>query len=302
VLSWLLLVVSAIAGWARSVAFDTERWVAIVGPLIEDPAVVRTISALGADEIGDALGIRGPVREALEPRLRRRIARVLETPAARTAWIRINVSAHRAAVALLRDEPTSEVGTDGTSVYLDTTPLILVALRRSEAILTDVSGRPIDVPRPAGADPAEARRRLEAAIDTDLANDFGRIVVFRSDRLPVIQRVTATADRAVIWIILLTIAVVALTIGISRTRRRTAIALGIGIVVSFAILFALINGGRDGFVAMVAPDAARGAVRSIVDRVADSLGTTIAIMVLVGIGLALVAFLAGRGRDTSRMV
>ena len=301
VLSWLLLLVSVIAGWARAVAFDTERWVAMVGPLIEDPAVVRTISALGADEIGEALDLRGPVREALEPRLRRRIARVLETPAARTAWIQINVSAHRAVLALLRDEPSSGVGTDGTTVYLDTTPLIEVALRRSEALLTDALGRPIDAPRADGADPAEARQRLEAAIGVDLADDFGRIMVFRSERLPVVQRVTAAIDRAVIWVVLLTIVVIALTIAISRTRRRTTIALGIGIVVSFATVFTLIQVSRDGFVAVVAPDAVRGAVRSIVDRVADSLGRTTAGMVFVGIGLTLVAFLVGRGRRTGRM-
>jgi hypothetical protein len=317
VLSCLTLVAGTLAVWARSVAFDTDRWVATVGPLIEEPRVVDTVSARAATAVVEGLGVEdrvravlaqsdalsgqagtlaGSVADAVERRLRERFASLLATRQARDLWFRINAIAHRAAVAVLRGETPEGISVEGGVVTLDLVPLIELGLSHAEDLLTDVLGRPVDLPDPASI-PAEelagARGRIEAALDVDLPEGFGRVVVLRSDRLAAAQDLVSAVDRGIAVVIGLTVALMAAAILLSPSRRRTLVQLGFGVVLAFLLARAAVRAVGEAVVDG-APVGQRGAVRDVVDAVVSGLVDFTTVLLVAGLLVGTAAYLAGR--------
>ena len=102
---------------------------------------------------------------------------LLRTEPARELWVVLNRGAHRAAVALLRGNTPMGVSVEDGAVVLDLTPLIELALANTEDLLSQVFGRPIDLPSPDEVTPeiaAEARQRIESAFGVELPQDFSR--------------------------------------------------------------------------------------------------------------------------------
>ena len=64
-LTVLSLVVTVVGAWARAVALDTDRFVATVGPVIEDPAVQQALSIRLTDRVMEGLQVEDRVSTAL---------------------------------------------------------------------------------------------------------------------------------------------------------------------------------------------------------------------------------------------
>ena len=76
-----------------------------------------------------------------------------------------------------------------------------------------------------------------------LPSDFGQITLLQSDALGPAQTAVKWFDRLT-WILpLVTAALIALTIWLSRRRRRTAIALGIGAAIAIFITRVIVMRG-----------------------------------------------------------
>ena len=74
VLTSLSVVVTTVAWWAHSVVFDTDHYVATVGPLIRDRQVVDALSVKLTDAVMDGL----QVQERMTVQIAQAIERVLE--------------------------------------------------------------------------------------------------------------------------------------------------------------------------------------------------------------------------------
>lgn len=148
VLAAVLSVLSVVAVWANSIVGDTDRYVATVGPLADNPevqtaitnrasaailaqidvkALVAELSAVAAQNgvppraaqlIG---GLTGPIESGLKELVTSTVRRVVASGAFETLWIEANRIAHSAldkaltgkgggAVALKNDDVTIDVG------------------------------------------------------------------------------------------------------------------------------------------------------------------------------------------------
>ena len=79
VMSVIALVVSALALWSDSLVFNTDKWVATVAPVAEDPAVRHAVSTFVADKTIEVADLQDRIADALPSD-----AAVLAVPLTRT--------------------------------------------------------------------------------------------------------------------------------------------------------------------------------------------------------------------------
>ena len=207
----------------------------------------------------------------------------------------LNRRAHSAAVALLRGDTPQSISVEGGTVTLDLTSLIEVLLANSEDLLSEVFGRPIDLPSTTDLSPeaaAAARQRIESAFGVTLPEDFGQIVVLRSDTLAALQDGVEMLDKGVIVVVVLALVLILATILLSVDRRRTLVQLGLGVFLAFLIARVATRAA-----ARAIPDLAaegnRAPVRTVVEGVLDTLIDATTFLFLAGLLVAIVAFLVG---------
>src|SRR3954467_3079554 len=150
-LSCLLAPLSVAAVWASRQVSDTDRYVATVAPLADDPAIQRAVADAVATEIFkdidldavtqqaiDALSQRGvpptvaanlaalsgPLANGLEGFTRTQINKFVASPGFATLWERVNRTAHGELVTFLEGNPDGAVSTNGDAVTLNLGPII----------------------------------------------------------------------------------------------------------------------------------------------------------------------------------
>ncbi len=144
--------------------------------------------------------------------------------------------------------------------------------------------------------PEALAQRLESALGVTLPPDFGTIQLMPADRLLAARSVVRIFDLVVILLVILTIALVALTLWLARDRRRMLIYLGIGTIIAFLVARLAIRTAEDAIVAGIADANIAGATRAMVDTTLQDLrGLTLIIVVATTI-LAIAAYLWGRPR------
>ena len=113
------LVVSALALWSDSLVFNTDKWVATVAPVAEDPAVRHSVSTFVADKTlevadlqdriakalpSDAAVLAQPLTQTLREFLIKEIDKFLATPTAQNIWVDVNRFAHEQLITALQDK------------------------------------------------------------------------------------------------------------------------------------------------------------------------------------------------------
>ncbi len=317
VLSCLMTVAATVAVWARAEVLDTDRWVATVGPLIEEPAVVDALSTRAATAIVDGLDLEtrirdalvnieqlpdqigalaAPITDAIEGRIKQRVTTILETDRAQQLWVEINRVAHQAIVNVITGNTREGVSVENGTVTIDLIPVIELGLGAVEDLLSDVLGRPINLPDPGSLDPANvaaAKQRIESALGIQLPEDFGQIVVFQSDRLAAAQDLVTSVNRGIAIVIALAVLFMVLALVFSLDRRRTVLELGLGVFIAFLISRLAVRAiGRA--VVQGVQGGQRDAVRDVVSAVFGSLIGFTTFLFVAGLFVGIGAYLAGR--------
>jgi hypothetical protein len=323
VLTSLSVVVTTVAWWAHSVVFDTDHYVATVGPLIRDPQVVDALSVKLTDAVMDGLQVQEriestlqrvpdrlpvspellavPVANGVRNLLQQRFQTFLQRPAVQDLWIRANRFAHDRVVSLLRGE--SENSTiEGNVVYLDLLPVVNDLLVEVEGVMSDVFNRTIDIPEATGERAEELIPVLEERFGVDLPDDFGRIPVFESDQLAAAQRAVDIADRLVIVLLVLTIVLMVVTVALSVRRLRTVMWLGVGSALGLIVARRITFRVQEDIVEIARGETNRGAVREVVGSVFGDLRSFTVWLLVLGIVVAIAAYLAGRPPWVGRLL
>ena len=309
VLACLSIVVTTVGIWTHQVALDTNRFSALVESVVTDPAVVEPVSARISTQVVEALDVQArletrlpdalkplagaltiSVRNAIEARLR--VA--LQDPRTQDAVVNSLSFTHEHVVRLLRGESEVVAVVDGY-VTLNVFPLVGAALTELQAM----GIIPADVQLPdlaAPEAPEMLAQRLETALGVALPPDFGTIQLMPADRLEAASSVVRIFDLVVILLVILTIALVALTVWLARDRRRMLIYLGIGTIIAFLVARLAIRTAEDLIVAGIGDANIAGATRAMVDTTLQDLrGLTMIILVATAV-LAVAAYLWGRPR------
>jgi hypothetical protein len=311
VLTSIAILASAVGVWAHRTLLNTDSWVATVGPLAKDPAITDAVATTVSSELTQVLDLQTRLKEGLPPELKgisaglataadqfvlNAVKQLLRTDQFHKFWVEANRRAHELAVKILRNE-TKVVSTANGEVTLNFLPLLADVLTRIEQQWPGIAGTSPNVPDiTASTPPDQARAELSAAIGHDLPADFGVVTVFKSDQLAAAQDAVSLFDKLIVALLVLTLLLIVVTIVLAVHRRRTIIALALGTVVALVIANAVINALRDQIVGLVGGAEARAAAKVTVEQLISRLDLITRSLVLLGIVVALVAFLTGGSR------
>jgi hypothetical protein len=307
VLTCLMLVVSTITLWTHQVALNTDRYVALVGEISNEPAVIDSVSGQVATQVVTALGVQAfleqnlppkvafvaaPLTAALTDRLGEGLAKVMASPQFQTVWLEANRFAHAKAVALLRGD-TTVVTLENGVVTLNLLPLVGAALQQ----LQTAGLIPASITLPdlsSGQLPADLVQQLQTTFNVTIPPDLGQIPLFSAARLEKLQTAVQLFDLLVIVLIAITIGLFVLTVYLAHLRLRMVLLLALGAIVAFALARMIIGGIENSIVGAIADDNAQTTVSAVLGEVFGNLFAFGRIVLVGTIVVAVIAYLAGR--------
>jgi hypothetical protein len=288
VLSVVVVPLAGLSVWVRNLVLDTDRYVDTVAPLARNEAVTNLVADRlttrlfrevdVAAEAKDALPERaqflaGPISTGVETFVREAATRVLASEQFATVWENANRRAHALVVEALTGEEKN------------------VAIKNGKVVL-NLSGV-ID----------EVVKRLDergVTVFDSLAKDQKnlQVTLFDAVQLEKARSAVHLFDRLRVVLVVLVFVFLGVALILSGNRRRTLIRWGIGIVIAMGITAGLLALGRAIYLGHAQNHDAAAAAFDIIVR---NLRNGIRVIALLGVIVALAAFLSGPSRLAARM-
>jgi hypothetical protein len=197
---------------------------------------------------------------------------VVQTDAFRSAWLEANRIAHEQLVAVLTgDESSTSLRVQGDTVSVDL-----------GAFLTVVKERLVS----RGFALAERIPAVDA-----------QFVLFQSDQVTRVQRAFRVLDTLGFWLPPVCVILVGSGVLLARNRRRAFLLAGLGVAVAMLVTGLGLTAARQVYLDSVPPDVLSGdAAASAYDTLVRFLRDAVRALGLVGLIVALMAFVAGPSR------
>ncbi|WP_218617525.1 hypothetical protein [Cryptosporangium aurantiacum] len=305
------LVASVVGVWAARTVLDTDRWVAAVAPLPEDPAVATAVAQYSTDQLFEVLDVETRLREALPPRagfvigpltvqlrgvIRTQVLNIVSSERFQTVWEEANRRAHQRALAIIEGRSTLITASDD-QVRIDLLPLINQVLQRIETQLPTFFGRSLSLPDlRSGEIPPNLRERIETALGVSLPANFAQFTVYDAGRLRAVQETVVAVRQGLIALVLGAIALLLIALAIAPRRRRTLLQLGIWLAVAAVAVTAVLRAARAELLQQVPDGVYRDGVAATLTIVTAPLRDRGLLVIAAGVLIALVAYLVGPGR------
>ena len=309
-LTVVVFTVTVPAVWGARTVLNTDRYVATVGPLAEDPAVQASIATRVTDQVFLALNVEGtlseilgsigeratvlaaPIATAVRGFVQDQVLTVVQSDAFQTFWVEANRFVHTQVLAILRGEGDTISTVEG-KVLLNLLPLVNLALGSIERVATDLVGRDVTLPTiQEGEAPSESITKLEQALGVDLPDAYGQIVVYDSEDLEALQQALNTLERLLVLLLILIPVLVAASLLVSTRRRRTLIQLAAGAAVGLVVVRRIAIISRDSLFDRV--DTERfPSVRVLTDELMESLFRTTAVLLAIVLLTLVIALITG---------
>ncbi|MBB2941304.1 hypothetical protein FB565_001008 [Actinoplanes lutulentus] len=305
------LVTSVVGLWAARTTLDTDRWVATIAPLPADPRVNAAVAEYATTEVfavvdveqrlrevlpAQAAFVAGPIAGQLREQVRKTVQNVLGSDRFQVIWVSLNQQLHQRALAVL--EGRSEVVTAASdSVQIDLLPLINQVLRELSAQLPTLFGKTVTLPDlSSGEIPANLRLRIEEAVGVTLPANFAQFTVYDSGQLYEAQQAVVTAKRYLAGFVALTLVLLIAAFVVSPGRRRTMVQLGLWLVIAAVAITVVLRAVRREILEAVPGGVYRDGVDAAVTTVFSLLRERGVQLIIIGVLLALIGYLAGPGR------
>lgn len=314
-LSCVGVLVSSVSIWAHRTIFNTDRWVATVGPLAQNDAVIKAVSARLTHEVDTAInpeevakrllptpleGLAVPISQEVNRLIGGALTGVLHSDAFQHFWIATNKALQPRVAAILKGKPTPHLETAGGTIQLNLLPLVAKVLSAVQSHAPGLLKTHGPIPSITAATPVDtARMELSKALGRTLPPSFGTVTLFKSHQLAVAQHLVRVFDVLIVVLVVLTIAFMVMTMVLAERRRRALIILALGVAVSMGLAFALVKVITNQLVAAITDPDDRGAVRAIVGTVISGLNDIAILLIGLGVIVAVVAFLVGSSRPAA---
>lgn len=222
-LASLMLGIAVLATWVDRVFLDSNTWADTSASALQQPEVRSALSGYLVDQIYANVDVPAALAEALPPRaqplagplavtgqpyVERAISAGLERPRVVELWRNANYRAHQALLKILNGG-SGPFSTASGTVAIDLRPLV----ERVASTLTQRTGRTVTLPP-----------------------DAGRLVILQSDQLSLAQKGVKLLRLAALPLGLLSLAVFALAVYLSRARRSTLRACAFGMLAAGLVL------------------------------------------------------------------
>jgi hypothetical protein len=309
-LSIVVFTVTVPAAWGARTVLNTDRYVATVAPLADDPAVQASIASRLTDQVFSALDVEGtlsdalaglgeratvlaaPLTTAIRGFVRDQALKVVQSDAFRTFWVEANRFVHAQVLAILEGESDTVSVVEG-KVLLNLLPLVNLALGSIQAVASDLVGRDVTLPQiTQGEVPSAAIAKLEQSLGIDLPDDYGQIAVYDSQDLEALQQTLYTFERLLVFLLILIPLLVAASLLVSTRRRRTLIQLATGAAVGLVVVRRIAIITRDSLFDRV--DTERfPSVRVLTDELMESLFRYTGILLAIVLLTLVIALITG---------
>ncbi|MFI0370134.1 hypothetical protein ACH35V_19875 [Actinomadura sp. 1N219] len=305
------LVASVIGVWGARTTLETDRWVATVAPLPENPEINAAMATYLTDQVFTHLNVRGRLAEALPPRaaflagpvtnavhdhLRDRVRNYMGTEQFAALWRQANRFAHAQLVAIVEGR-SETVNVQNGTVTLNLLPVINDVLSTVSKELPTLFGKELQLPAlSSGEVPADLRQKVATALGVTLPADFGQITVYRDGDLTGFQDAALLFKRGIVLLVIGTLACLALALVVSPGRRRTLLQFGVAVAGSVVVLSAVLRAVSDRLLERVPEGLYREAASVAVHDIFRTLRDRGDLLLWLGVALAAVLYLAGPGR------
>ncbi len=297
VVAALLAPVAVVAAWARGIVTDTDRYMATVAPLVDEPqiqaavtnrvtgAIVEAINleqlATDATQAVAELGLpprlataveslQGPLVNAATNFVRDAVDRVVTSDAFDTAWTEANRAVHSQVVAVMQGDPDALATIDPSgALTVDLGPVI-------DAVKTALAG--------AGFTIVERLPSIDASFALMQSADLVRV-----------QNAYGALDVLGTWLPWLVILLLAAGVMLSRNRSRALVVAGLTLAGAMLVLGVALTVGRSVYASSLPPTVQRPDAAVVVyDQVVSLLRITLRSAFVLGVVVAAVAFVSGR--------
>ncbi|WP_139283162.1 hypothetical protein [Raineyella antarctica] len=214
--------------WVSTVLSDTDRYVATVAPLAEDPAVRDALAEAATTTVTDALeqagrgvpeAITGPINRRIEALTREQVDALLASPRFPELWAQLNRDGHRQVVGLLEGNQDGTLSAPGGAITVNVAPIVAAAK-------ADLESRGFGL------------ARIIPVVDRSF-------VLVHSGAIARGQHVFRLLDTLGGWSPVVTLVVAAAGVVLARDRRRAGLLVGLGVAASmlaFGIALTLLRG------------------------------------------------------------
>jgi hypothetical protein len=290
----LLGIASIVAVFVRNQLLDTDRYVATVAPLARDPVVQDAIADRLTSEIitrtdvdalvhqaADFLKKQGapaqidalvsPAVNGVESFVHSEVRKIVGSRYFAQAWDSANRVGHASLVKILTGEGNAPVSSTDTTVSIDL-----------GAVLEQVKQRLVD----AGFGIAARIPRVPI-----------QYTVYESSDLPKIRNYVRWLERAAVWLPLVALGLLIAGIAVAPNRRRGLLMGGLFIAVGLLLARGAFAVLRTYYLDHLPPEIqSPTAAEHIIDTVLRNVREPVQLLVLLGLLMAAVGWLAGPGR------
>jgi hypothetical protein len=316
VLTSLSVVLATVGIWANRTVWNQDRYLALVTPIAQDPAVTNALAAELTDEVFTALDLQGRITDvidqipkassqaafvagsitsALHNVVQDRVSSFLASDTFQGLWVQINTRLHTKIVALLNGDYAQlpNLTVNGGDVQLNLIPAVISVIQQ---VLPDL-GINVTLPTlPANLDASAAISALGARLGVSLPSDFAQITVMSADQLHSLQTGARYLKRIGYGLVALVLVLGALALIVSVERRKTLVWLGVGAAAGLLIGLPIIRAIEGQIVNAITTPGARSTARDIFQQVASGLRRIAIVIAILSLLVALIAHLFGRPR------
>ena len=189
----LSLVLATTTWWLHDTVLDTDRFVALTAPLVDDPAIQEQLVTVTTTQLNEALDL-GPVASYVVTGISRE---VYASDAFADVWAgRDAPGAHAGRGRSCRATPPIVQLANG-QIVLNLFPLYYGVADRVNGLNIDIAGRTIQVPTITNPeDPDASRAELSTALGRTLSPTFGTVPIADATKLETAQRYVSPVRRA----------------------------------------------------------------------------------------------------------
>jgi hypothetical protein len=320
VLTSLAILATTVGVWLNRSVWDTDRYVALVEPVADDPAVIDALATKLTDEVFVALDVQdrveravseipripdsatfviGPIVAATKNLVHGRVETFLASDRFHDLWVRVNEAVHTKVVALLDGDyaslPNLELA--GGEVRLNLVSAVATVLRN--VVQGGVTGLGLDITVPtipADLDSSAAIAKLGSALGVTLPADFGQVTIMTQEQLTGYQQAARRVQRIGWLLVALSIVLVIACVLVGVNRRRVAIGLGLGVVVALILGGAVLRRVGAQIVDTIAAPTAKAVTRQVFETVGGSLRHAGILVGVCALAVSLFAYLTGKPR------
>jgi hypothetical protein len=289
----VLAPLSVLAVWTRNTLLDTDQYVSTVGPLAKNPAIIDALAADIANSLGSQKNIEAQIKDALPPRadfiapavagslknvVHTLAVKVLSSPRFAALWERANRRAHGQVVNVLTGNDGHAVTTKSGEVAINLGPVVTRVRKRLEGL------------------------GISAFSGANATRVSPRFVLFQSDDLKSAQSGVNLLQKGSVVLSIITLLLYAAAIALSRKRRKTVMWAGIGLAIGMFVILIAFNVGRSIYLdAVTTPQLTSAAAAAAYDQVLSFLRLSARTGVVLGLLVAIGAWLSGPSSSATRL-